>query len=173
MANRQALRELQSRLAERMQAARERVPVQSWLAVESAGRGLLFPLAQAGEIFQLGPVLPVPHTHGWFLGVANLRGNLHGVIDLAAFFGIRRAAGTGREQARLVAFNAALEVNGALLVDRLAGLRSADQITLEPSRAANAPGFVGSRYRDADGRAWQEVNLSALARDEHFLRIVG
>ena len=38
MANREALRELQTRLAGRLQAAGEGVSVSSWLAVESAGQ---------------------------------------------------------------------------------------------------------------------------------------
>ena len=51
MANKEALRELQSRLAERMQHARTAQTVQSWLAVECRGLGVLLPLEQAGEIF--------------------------------------------------------------------------------------------------------------------------
>lgn len=173
MARREALRELQSRLAERMQAARAAEAAQSWLAVECAGHGLLFPLAQAGEIFPMVPLLAVPHTHPWFLGVANLRGSLHGVVDLAAFLGVRGAASGAREQSRLVAFNPSLEVNGALLVDRLAGLRSAGQLeAVEAPRGARPP-FVGNRYQDAHKRVWQELNLSALAGDEQFLRIAG
>ncbi|MDP3082728.1 MAG: chemotaxis protein CheW, partial [Rubrivivax sp.] len=126
MANREALRELQSRLAARLQTARTEPRSASWLAVECAGQGLLFPLASAGEIFSLGTLLPVPHTQPWFLGVANLRGGLHGVVDLAAFLGLRAAgsaraaAETGRDQARWLALNAALGSHCALLVDRLA-----------------------------------------------------
>ena len=79
MANKQALRELQTRLAERMQAARTQPRGQSWLAVECRGLGLLLPLEQAGEIFAVVPLLTVAHTQPWFAGVANLRGGLHGV----------------------------------------------------------------------------------------------
>ena len=89
MAKREALRELQSRLAQRLQQARTEVRTASWLAVECAGVGLLMPLPGAGEIFSVGPWLPVPHTQPWFMGVANLRGGLHGVVDLAAFLGLR------------------------------------------------------------------------------------
>jgi twitching motility protein PilI len=89
MANREALRELQTRLASRLQAARsEGTSVSSWLAVESGGSFYLLPLAQSGEIFPWVTVQPVPYTQGWFLGVANLRGGLHGVIDLAVFLGL-------------------------------------------------------------------------------------
>jgi len=99
MANKQALRELQTRLAERMQAARTQPRGQSWLAVECRGHGLLLPLEQAGEIFALAPLLAVPHTQPWFAGVANLRGGLHGVVDLARFLGLHElAADAGRSR---------------------------------------------------------------------------
>jgi twitching motility protein PilI len=176
MANREALRELQSRLAERMQAARTQERTASWLAVESAGHGFLFPLEQAGEIFSVVPLLVVPHTQEWFLGVANLRGGLHGVVDLAAFLGAKPAAagaGTGREQSRLIALNPHLNVNCALLVDRLAGLRNAPQLQAAPADGRPRPPFVGSTWRDGDGRAWQEIRLAELATDPQFLSIVG
>ena len=88
MANREALRELQLRLASRLQAAKtEGASVSSWLAVELAGNPYLVPLAHAGEIFSWPVVQPVPYTQDWFLGVANLRGGLAGVIDLVRFMG--------------------------------------------------------------------------------------
>lgn len=172
MAKKEALRELQSRLAERLQAAKEQPEAAGWLAVECAGQGVLLPLAQAGEIFGLAALLPVPHTSPWFMGVANLRGRLHGVVDLAAFLGLRDGATAelGREQSRLVAFNPALELNCALLVDRLAGLRNADQLRREPD-AAQRPAFAGSSFVDAAGRGWQELQLAVLAGDDAFLRI--
>ena len=175
MANKQALRELQSRLAERLRAARTETRGISWLAVECSGRGFLLPLREAGEIFALAPILPVPHSHPWFLGVANLRGHLHGVVDLADFLGIKVQTGpeAGREPSRLVGFNPALDINCVLLVDRLAGLRSDDQLTRDPDADLARPAFAGARMHDASGRPWQELNLTALAGDETFLRIVG
>ena len=125
MANREALRELQVRLAGRLQAARvEGLSVSSWLAVEAAGQSYLLPLAQSGEIFPWVAVQPVPYTQAWFLGVANLRGGLVGVVDLAGLLGspVQRTEQMLAESS-LLAFNTALDVNAALLVDRLAGLR--------------------------------------------------
>ncbi|HET9822828.1 MAG TPA: chemotaxis protein CheW [Burkholderiaceae bacterium] len=175
MANREALRELQSRLAERMQAARREQRGQSWLAVECRDHGFLLPLEQAGEIFAVPALLPVPHTKPWFAGVANLRGGLHGVVDLARFLGLppAPAAEAPREQARLVALGGALGLNCALLVDRLAGLRNAEQLQAsEAPDTAARPAFAGARWRDAQGRTWQALDLAALARQDEFLSIV-
>ena len=129
MANREALRELQSRLASRLQAARAEGVQASWLAVEAAGRKYLFPLTQSGEIFPFTTTQHVPYTQAWFLGVANLRGGLYGVVDLGSYVDGSTPAqrsDAGRAESRLVALNAMLAVNCALLIDRLAGLRSLD-----------------------------------------------
>ena len=147
MANKQALRELQARLAERLQAARTQERGRSWLAVESGGRGFLFPLHEAGEIFPVADILPVPHSHAWFLGVANLRGHLHGVVELAGFLGVRPDE-PGRAEPRLVGFNQALDLNCVLQVDRLCGLRGENDLTPEADDAATRPPFVGGRLRD-------------------------
>ena len=174
MANREALRELQTRLATRLQAARTEPRQASWLAVECAGHGLLFPLASAGEIFSVGTVLPVPHTAPWFVGVANLRGGLHGVVDLAAFLGLRptpRSQEGVHDAARLLALNPGLGGQCALLVERLAGLRNADMLTAQADDNATRPAFAGPRWRDADGRLWQEIDLAALSNNEQFLGI--
>lgn len=53
MANREALRDLQSRLASRLQAAKAEGLSISWLAVRAGGQDYLLPLAQSGEIFPL------------------------------------------------------------------------------------------------------------------------
>jgi twitching motility protein PilI len=172
MANKQALRELQNRLAERLQAARTQARGQSWLAVECSGQGFLLPLREAGEIFALSPVLPVPYSHRWFMGVANLRGHLHGVVDLAGFLGIKSVE-PGREQSRLVGFNQTLDINCVLMVDRLSGLRSEEELVLETADGTARPTFAGVRLRDPAGRIWQELLLSELANDEAFLKIVG
>lgn len=180
MANREALRELQNRLAARMQQVRSERSGVSWLAVECGGQGMLFPLAQAGEIFALGAVLAVPHTCAWMSGVVNLRGVLHAVVDLAAFLGLRRAGEAApREQARLVSLNPALGVNGALLVDRLEGLRHAADMHPDADDAqtagdnASRPAFAAARWLDGAGRRWQEINLVELAAQEQFLAIGG
>lgn len=178
MANKEALRELQQRLAERLQTVREHAPARNWLAVEVAGHGFLFPLEQAGEIFPLSATQSVPHSQPWFLGVANLRGQLNGVVDLAVFLGLAQrparnlAETVGRDSGRLVAFNASLQTNAALLVDRLLGLRNASMLKPVVGDAQIAkPHFVGQHMTDEQGRPWYELDLAALAADEAFLKI--
>ena len=174
MANRQAIRDLQSRLAGRLQAARTEGASALWLAVQSAGTRYLFPLTQSGEIFPWTSAQAVPYTHEWFLGVANLRGGLYGVVDLASFVLGRppvTRTDSARGEARLVALGSSLDINCALLIDRLAGLRSADAFVASSARAPEAPDFFGNRYTDAEGAHWQEINLQALSLQPQFLSI--
>ena len=174
MANRQAIRELQSRLAEKLQIARTQGVAPSWLAVEAAGQKYLFPMTQAGEIFPWVPIQQVPYTQNWFLGVANLRGGLFGVVDLASY--ITGAVATvktefARKNSRLVVLNSGLDINCALLIDRLSGLRNQDAFSDFSRKDDDAPAFFGNRYVDLSGQTWQEINLQLLAQQAHFLTI--
>jgi len=175
MANRDALRAFQSRLASRLQAARTTGVAATWLAVEAGEGKYLFPLGHAGEIFPWTPPQPVPYTEPWFLGVANLRGGLYGVVQLSAFASGIPAAPAATEaariQSRLVALNELLEVNCALLVDRLAGLRGTEAFTASEPPGADGPAWLGHLYTDAAGERWQEINLQLLSQQPQFLSI--
>ena len=174
MANRQALRELQTRLADRLQIARTQGVAASWLAVEAGGKKYLFPLSQSGEIFPWVSTQPVPYTQDWFAGVANLRGGLFGVVDLASYVSGKAPPPKNelaRTDSRLVALSAALEVNCALLIDKLSGLRNQDAFSDFSEKAPDAPDFFGNQYVDLNGATWQEINLQLLAQQAHFLTI--
>ena len=174
MANRQALRELQTRLAERLQIARTQGVAASWLAVEAGGEKYLFPLAQSGEICPWDAKQAVPYTNEWFAGVANLRGGLFGVVDLASYVSGRppiQKSELTRADSRLVSLNSALDVNCVLLVDKLAGLRNQDAFSDSSERAPEAPEFFGNSYTDPNGASWQEINLQVLAQQAQFLTI--
>ncbi len=172
--NREALQELQARLAERMREAEAQPAAVSWLAVEAGGQGFLFPLHQAGEIFPASAVLKLPYTQPWFVGVANLRGSLIAVVDWALFLGLRPRPAVvegGREQARLLALSPALGSQCALRVDKLAGLRHAPQLQAVVSQPNVHPRFAPMRWRDEAGRIWQEIDLVALTQQTSFLAV--
>jgi twitching motility protein PilI len=175
MANRQALRELQTRLAARLQQARAEGVAAGWLAVELTGRRFLLPLAQSGEIFPITSVQKVPYTQSWFMGVANLRGGLYGIVDLASFISgtpMQRAFdGSIREQARLIALNSALEVNCAILIDRLGGLRGVADFVSRDAAPEGSPVFMSAQYVDKAGQSWIELDLQQLAASQEFLGI--
>ena len=174
MSNKQALREFQSRLAERLQSARTSGVTASWLAVEVGDNRLLFPLSHAGEIFPWTDVQRVPYVQPWFIGVANLRGGLHAVVDLARFMNSvtsQQRSDSELAQCRLVALNPLLEANCALLVDRLLGLRTPEAFSGSAAPVDGAPAYFGHAYTDLEGRPWQEINLQALSQYPAFLSV--
>ena len=174
MANRAAIRDLQTRLATRLQAAKTEGVSTAWLAVKSGGGNYLFPLVQAGEIFPLANLQPVPYCQAWFAGVVNLRGGLFGVVDLAGFMGSGAVPGRQEQalaEASVITLHPALEVNCALMVDSLAGLRNAEAFADSAPPAEAAPPYFGNRYTDLQGGRWQEINLQLLASNSQFLSI--
>lgn len=176
MANRAAIRELQSRLAARLQAAQTQGVSVSWLAVRSGGARYLFPLVQSGEIFPLTALLKVPYCKPWFTGVLNLRGGLFGVVDLGAFVtgnAVGNRSETALSEASVVTFHSALDINCGLLVDSLAGLRGADSFSSSTGPLPGSPSYFGNRYAEAADSSvvWQELNLQSLSQMPEFLNI--
>ncbi|PAT34384.1 chemotaxis protein CheW [Comamonadaceae bacterium OH2310_COT-174] len=169
--------DLQARLARRLRQvdAGERA-VSAWMAVQIGGRFFLIPLSHAFEILPWQRPAPVPYTKPWFLGVINWRGSLSGVVDVASYLDANAAPRSEQALAEcmLLTLNPVLEVNTALLIDHMAGLKSLTDFTSAyapaPGSTAAAP-FLGNIYADAEGRHWQELNLQRLAQDSQFLAI--
>lgn len=174
--NREIIKELHVRLAARLQAARDEAPGVSWLAAQAGDANYLFPLAQAGEIFPLTSVQLVPYTNSWFLGVMNLRGGLYGVVDFPAFVAMSQNAPEKQQpmavaESSVLTFNAATELNSALRLDRLAGLRGPEAFAESFVSEAGAPVYFGNIYVDFDGLRWQEIDLQMLSQYPSFLNI--
>ncbi len=171
--NRQSLRDLQERLAQRLTAAKSEASSVSWLAVEAGGQRYLVPLVQSGEIFHWTTVQAVPYTKPWYVGVASLRGGLHGVVDLQRFMGGGEAAGADRvtSESRLVSLHAALGFNAVLWVDRLLGLRNPSMFSAMAPRPPQAPPCFARCLIDFKGQTWQELDLQALTSDPEFLAV--
>ena len=171
MANREAIRDLQARLAKRLQTARAEGMSVAWLAVRAGGQNYL---GQSGEIFPVAGIQSVPYTCNWFPGVLNIRGGLFGVVDLAAFIaadtGLVRAESVAGESS-VVTLNTALDVNCALQVDVLLGLRGPEAFASSVAPAQGAPVYFGTRFVDAAGDAWQEINMRTLSQTHQFLSI--
>ncbi len=165
-----SLRALQMRLITRLEAAQHVGASVSWLAVKTGTFNALIPLAQAGEIFESPNITPVPYAAPWFVGVVNSRGILYGVVDLAGFVQ-PDAQQRSADKPRLVSFNADLEINCALRVDALCGLRGLDAFVDTQAPPATAPAYFGVRVKDAVGVVWQEIDLYKLSVFPPFLNI--
>ena len=167
MSSRLSLREYQLALSERLQSAQEGARVPSKLGLWVGGDAWLVDLTEAGEVIPVPAIAPVPLAQPWFKGVANVRGNLYSVTDLAAFVGGPPVKLS--EQARLLIIAERFRIGAALLVERSLGLRHADGLTPEP--AAVTQPWVRAQYTDADGQAWKELDIAGLVQNEGFLEV--
>ncbi|MES2535105.1 MAG: chemotaxis protein CheW [Pseudomonadota bacterium] len=170
-ARRSRLREFQSQLVERMQAARSGVDARvNQLGIMIDQSRWLLNLQEAGEIVSVGPITPVPLTQEWFLGLSNLRGNLISVIDFARFQGL--APSIVDKNSRIVAFAPALSFNSGLLVSRVMGLRNVAEMEVQ-SIGPDEEGarWATRRYIDQESQVWTELNLSLVVQDPQFLHV--
>ncbi|MCK7502003.1 MAG: hypothetical protein MZW92_77715 [Comamonadaceae bacterium] len=109
--------------------------------------------------------------------MANLRGGLHGVVDLAAFLGLRapQPPRARREQARLLALQRGAAACNCARAGRPRWPACAAPTQLraaEPTTAAARPALAGARWRDADGTPLAGTRpRRAWPADEQFLAI--
>ena len=111
-------------------------------------------------------------TRPWYLGIANIRGNLYGCIDFAGFLGHEaEPMVTGTSTSRLVLFGPRVgELRAGLVVHRVLGLRNLADLR-QGDAPAGAPAWYGSCWTDAEGGLWQEIDLALLAQDPGFLQV--
>jgi len=120
------------------------------------------------EFLPLPPFTPVPGTQPWILGLANLRGDLITIVDLAWFLNGERS--TVSMRTRLLIANLRGRPVG-LLVDEVFGQR---HFVSDEGKKALLPtesplnGFVQKQYRSGND-VWQEFDLEALFSTPEFL----
>ena len=166
------LRAFQQELATRLAAKTAAQVEQSRLGIACAGTQWLIRLSDAGEVIAVPTMASVPLTKPWYLGIANIRGNLYGVVDFAGFLGRPlEPVAPGASQTRLVLFGPrAGELRAGLIVHRVLGLRNLADLSHNDT-PAGAPDWYGSRWAEANGDMWQEIDLARLAQDPAFLQV--
>ena len=142
-----------------------------WLALTVGGAQVVVPLAQCGEIHATASVQPVPHTKPWLLGVANLKGQVHAVVDLAGYLGLPPAAPPRGDSVRgpLIALPPALGVPAALLASSLRGMRPA--AALRAVAAVDRPAWAQGAWPDAQAQTWWAVDVGQLTRQLRFIDV--
>lgn len=167
---RSRLRQYQVQLLERMQAAKGGAGIAGRELGVQAGalRGLL-DLTQVGEIVHCQALTPVPLAQDWYLGLANIRGNLTGVVDLARYLG--QAPCAPEADGRFITFAPGLGYNCALLVARVLGLRRLDEMRESAAVAEAAPPWCAQRFEDKEGQAWTRLDLGLLVREARFQQV--
>ena len=168
MSRRTGLREFQLSVAERIRTASSRAALSSTLGFQVGADNWFVALHQVNEVIPVPPSVPVPLTHSWFRGVANIRGNLYSMVDFSAFQG-GEAIAPGVER-RVILISERLVGGAGLLVSRMLGLRNPEQFTAA-QRPQGGAAWVGGAYTDAGGTRWLELDLPALVREQRFLEV--
>lgn len=167
---RTSLREYQEDLAARLRSAESAQSAPSRLGMQAGDRFWLLDLADVGEVVPVPDLLAVPLTRPWVSGVVSVRGNLHVVVDFAAFCD-GGTAGVPGERARLLLIGERHRINSGLVFTRAVGLRPSDGFEPVPEPGSGARSWEGARYRDRDGRTWTSLDVGSLVADPAFLQI--
>jgi len=166
------LQSFQQELANRLASKTAAQVESSRLGLACGGERFLIRLGDAAEVVAVPPIVGVPLTLPWFLGLANIRGNLFSVVDFAAFIGREAIAGHGTGgQSRLILFGPrAGDLKAGIVVQGVLGLRNLAELTATPPEL-HAPAWYGQRWVDGEGGTWQEIELARLVVDPAFLRV--
>jgi len=131
---------------------------------------LLAPLDQVTEVLRCPDYTPVPGTRSWLRGIANIRGNLTTIVDMAEFFGKEPVFLDDR--ARLIVMNVE-DLNTALLVNDVFGLRHFDED--EDRRDIPGLGEAVDAYMNGaflkDNILWGVFDMHSLAASGSFQNV--
>jgi twitching motility protein PilI len=167
------LEAFQARLSERLKNASTEATTSAKLGLMIGEERWLIELAEAGEIVPVPQQMSsVPMTKQWFKGMANLRGTLHTVTDLAQYADEGSTPIT--RESRLLSMAGRFNVNASILVTKMLGLRTVDELkpatVLSDVRYRNKS-WAGAHWRDSQGLVWRDLVLSKLALEESFILI--
>lgn len=129
----------------------------------------LISMAEVSEVIPIPKLAHVPLTQPWFLGVANVRGNLYGVTDLGVYLG--KDSSPYNQKSRILLASPGDKLHGGFIVNSMLGIRSLSEFTSTRTAKKKLPKGIIKQYKDTEGRLWLELSLFALIREEKFLHI--
>lgn len=167
MAKKFNLREFQTTLSQKLQAAANRDNTGSRLGFRVGNVNWLVSLSDTEEVIPVPPIVKVPGSRRWFRGVANIRGNLFAVSDFADFMG--EGVTPDHADCRLLIPHHDFGVNAALLVRSTLGLKNINHYQTQEVRAAHP--WIVRHYADEAGADWRDMDFAQLLGDTEFLKV--
>lgn len=170
MAKTSNLREFQEAILAKLKDAASQAGAESTsrLGVLAGSKRFLVNLNEVKEVLPVPPILTVPLTKSWFLGAANVRGNLYNVTDLAQFLGMPPTVKSVNNRIMLLSTESTTQV--ALLVDGLAGLRNVQGMKAKAGEDESKALFSRQMLADDDGGEWLELDTELLVQDKRFIQ---
>lgn len=139
------------------------------LGVAAGEERYLIPMAEVNEVIPIPKLAHVPLTQPWFLGLANVRGNLYGITDLGVYLGGNPVA--FNQKSRILLVITGNKLYGGFIVNSMLGIRGLSEfIPVKPAKK-KLPKCVTAQYKDAEGRQWRQLSLFQLTGDERFLQV--
>lgn len=134
-----------------------------------ADQHLVMEMGDVREILQPPKLTKVPGVRSWVLGVANVRGRLVPVMDLAGFLGLPSRANWRSRRVLVVEKDNHL---CGLLVDAVLGMQQFTEDALEPLSGclAELEKFTSNSYT-RDGQSWAVFELDQLIEAPEFLQV--
>lgn len=133
-----------------------------------AGERLTLPVQEVQELLNLPKLYRVPGTKHWVKGLANVRGRIMTVIDLAAFLMGQKTAMKPRSRILAIQDEA---MQAGLLVDEVQGLKHFYQDDYQADTGGFADWiapFLHGSYGQG-GQHWGVVNKDAILNSPDFL----
>lgn len=173
MAKTSNLREFQEAILQKLKEATSQGAAESTsrLGVMVGEYRLLINLTAVTEVLPVPTLQSVPLTQPWFLGVANVRGNLYNITDLLQFIG--KPALPKTIHSRILLLNSLNTTQTALVVTSLVGLRNIESMKVK-QKADIERGlldlFIKQVYEDENQQTWEELNIEALVQHQDFIQ---
>jgi twitching motility protein PilI len=168
MAKGSQLREYQTAILARLEDAKKAgaAAQAGYLGVVIGSKNVLVNLQEISETLPILDIHRVPVVKPWFLGMANVRGVLYAVNDLAQM--LEHTFSSISSEARLLLISEAITPNVAFVVDRMIGLRKLDEMKLSDDAAEESLCLKAQTYQDEDNQVWHMLDCDKLVRSKEF-----
>ncbi|WP_350656031.1 chemotaxis protein CheW [Psychrobacter sp. S1-30-MNA-CIBAN-0213] len=157
-------------LARARSSGRQGGQVYDWRGIvfEVGGQRLVAPMGEVSEVLAMPEYTSMPLVQPWMLGIANVRGRLLPITDLAQFLQI--PSQQQKSQRKVIVIDHSSVFSG-LLVDRVIGIeqftRSQYRAEAIDSSSPFAPYNHGKFFKDSQD--WYVFMPSMLARDLDYI----
>ena len=168
MAKGSRLREYQTSILARLEDAKKpgAEAQAGYLGVVIGSKNVLVNLQEISETLPILHIHRVPVVKPWFLGVANVRGVLYAINDLAQM--LEHTFTVISSEARLLLMSEAITSNVAFVVDKMIGLRKLDEMKLREEPAEESLCLKPQTYQDGENRIWHMLDCDKLVRSKEF-----
>lgn len=145
-------------------------PRWSGIGFSLMGYKFVVPMGQISELMNVPPVTTLPGVQPWVTGLANVRGRLLPLFDLAAFFG--GALTLQKKQHRVLVLESDTLYSG-LVIDQSHGMQHFDSTErrseIPSSLPENLSPLVAGSFQGDGDDTWVVFDFHKLAVDSRFV----